>query len=68
MTEHDTESKLGTYSDELRSGIFHLSVSMCQHLAMSMPMDVAKEQTASWLEEIARGLREIKENPVQGSN
>jgi hypothetical protein len=53
------------YSEELKNGIFHLSVSMCQHLSNFVPMEQAKEMTAQWLEEIAKGLRTVQKNPLE---
>jgi post-segregation antitoxin (ccd killing protein) len=53
------------YTEELKNGIFHLSVSMCQYLSQFMAMEIAKEQTALWLEEIAAGLRKVKKNPLE---
>lgn len=61
----DSESRLSDYTDEIKNGIFHLSVSMCQHLSSFIPMQLAKEHTAQWLEEIARGLRVVQENPLE---
>jgi len=61
----ESESRLSDYTDEIKNGIFHLSVSMCQHLSTFIPMQLAKEHTAQWLEEIARGLRVAQENPLE---
>jgi len=61
----DSESKLSDYTDEMKNGIFHLSISMCQHLSSFVPMEIAKEQTAQWLDEIAKGLRAVQENPLE---
>jgi hypothetical protein len=63
--EVESESRLSDYTDEIKNGIFHLSVSMCQHLSSFIPMHLAKEHTAQWLEEIARGLRAVQENPLE---
>jgi|688.fasta_scaffold567914_3 hypothetical protein len=62
---HNSEPKLSNYTDEIKNGIFNLSISMCQHIATFAPMEIAKEQTAQWLEEIAKGLRVVKENPIK---
>lgn len=61
------ESKISDHTDEIKNGIFNLSISMCQNLSNSVPMQVAKEYTAQWLEEIAKGLRAVQDNPLESN-
>lgn len=59
-------SKLATYSDEIKTAIFNLVISLCQQQATVVDMDVSKELTAVWLEEIASSLRKTKKDPLEG--
>jgi hypothetical protein len=66
MEEEEKQNEFTkNYSEELRNGIFNLSVSMCQHLSQFVPMEQAKEETAKWLDSISAGLRTISKNPLE---
>lgn len=67
LNEESFKEFTQNYTEELKNGIFNLSVSMCQHIAQFAPMEQAKADTAEWLETIAKGLRTVVKNPLEGN-
>lgn len=65
--QEDKNVDIGNYTEEMKNGIFHLTISLCQHLATFVSLNEAKIETAEWLEEIASGLRSVKANPLESN-
>ena len=65
--EANNSTEMGNYVEEMKNGIFNLTISLCQHLSAFATLEEAKEQTAKWLEEIATGLRAVKNNPLESN-
>lgn len=57
------QAKFETYDTEIENGIFNMVVSLCNHKASTVGMEMAKEQVANWLERIIKALRE-EEQPI----
>ena len=65
--QQSSTTDVGDYKEEIKNGIFHLTISLCQHLSTFVGLNEAKIETAEWLEEIASGLRSVKANPLESS-
>lgn len=58
LESEDKFSKLANYSGEIETGIFNLVITLCQHYAQQMPLDMAKEKTVAYLETLVIGLQQ----------
>lgn len=55
--QYDSDSKIGTYTEEIENGIFSMVISLCQQKAVTMPIDEAKREAAEFLQKLIDGLQ-----------
>lgn len=60
--ELQTESEAPPQVREIENGIFNMVITLCQHISVSHPPEVAREYVATYLDRIADGLRQLPEN------
>lgn len=62
MTEKTEQEQFAVTAESLEQGVFNFVISLVQKRAEAVGMTQAREQVASYLEQIASGLRTMEEN------
>lgn len=64
MSTDETPEQFSVTPESLEQGVFNFVISLVQKRAETMGMKPAREHVASYLEQIASGLRDMEENDV----